>query len=156
MASTIGIAPAGRADAQALGALSRDLIEQGMRWRWTPQRIEHAIAASDMNVAVARDGVDIVGFGIMQYADDEAHLCLLAVVPTHRRQGIGRAIVGWLERVALDAGIGVVMLEARRSNAAARAFYRRIGYDEVQLAGRYYANGEDAVRLARDLWAGGA
>jgi len=152
MTDTMRIEPARLADAEAIGLLSRDLVEHGMRWRWTPSRIRHAIASGDTNVAVARDGARVEGFGIMQYADDEAHLCLLAVVPTARRRGIGRSLVAWLERVALDAGIGVVMLEARRSNRGARAFYRRLGYEEVQVAGRYYANGEDAVRLARDLW----
>jgi ribosomal-protein-alanine N-acetyltransferase len=139
-------------EAPLIAAYSRDLIEHGLRWRWTSARIHSAIRAKDMNVAVARSRGQLVGFGILQYLDDEAHLCLLAVVPARRREGIGAALMAWLERTALDAGIGVIQLEARARNESARAFYRRLGYHEVMFAGGLYAPGEDGVRIAKDLW----
>jgi ribosomal-protein-alanine N-acetyltransferase len=143
-----------RADeASLIAACSRDLVEHGLAWRWTPARIHRAIHAKDMNVAVARSRGQLVGFGILQYLDEEAHLCLLAVVPARRREGIGAALMAWLERTALDAGIGVVRLEARARNASARAFYRRLGYREVMVADGMYARDEDGVRIAKDLWA---
>jgi ribosomal-protein-alanine N-acetyltransferase len=78
---------------------------------------------------------------------------LLAVDARHRRRGIGAALVAWLERTAIAAGVGAVYLEARKSNAAARAFYHRLGYTEIKVVPRYYQGKEDAIRLARDLWA---
>jgi ribosomal-protein-alanine N-acetyltransferase len=153
--SDFEIALARADEAPLIAACSRDLVEHGLRWRWTPARIRRAIAAKDMNVAVARTRSGLVGFGILQYLDDEAHLCLLAVVPSRRREGIGAALIAWLERTALDAGIGVIQLEARARNESARAFYSRLGYREVMLAGGMYGRDEDGVRIAKDLWAGG-
>ncbi|HEY6943428.1 GNAT family N-acetyltransferase [Dokdonella sp.] len=147
---SIGLARADEALAMALQ--SRELVEHGLRWRWTPERLRRAIAARDTNVAVARVEGGLVGFGVMQYLDEEARLCLLAVRPGSRRQGTGTKLVRWLEAAALEAGIGVIRLEARRRNAAARAFYRRLGYEEVMLSIGYYAPHEDAVRFAKDLW----
>ena len=145
-----------RADeAPLIAAYSRDLIEHGLRWRWTPARIHRAILAKDMNVAVARIRRELAGFCIVQYLDDEAHLCLLAVVPARQRQGIGTALIAWLERTVLDAGIGVMRLEARTCNESARAFYRHLDYREVMIAGGMYAREEDGVRIAKDLWARG-
>jgi ribosomal-protein-alanine N-acetyltransferase len=147
----IGLARASEASRIAL--YSRDLIEYGLGWGWTPSRILRAIAAKDVNVAVAREGDRAVGFGIMRYCDEEAHLLLLGVAADRQRKGIGSALMAWLERTALDAGIGVIRLEARKRNESARAFYRCIGYHEVMLASAMYARDEDGVRIVKDLWA---
>jgi ribosomal-protein-alanine N-acetyltransferase len=140
-------------DAPRIGAMSRDLIEQGLRWRWTPERIRACIRSNTTNVAVAPSERGLAGFAIMEYRDDEAHLVLLGVEPTHRRRGIASALIAWHEHAALTAGIGTVYVEARADNEETRAFYRKLGYREVQRVGRYYDGVEDAVRLAKDLWA---
>ena len=138
-------------DARPVAELSRDHIEQGLGWRWTPRRIEDALKSADVNVAVACRGDRLVGFGLMQYKDDEAHLLLLAIAPASRRMGVATALVAWLEKCALTAGIGTVYLEARAGNDAARAFYRGLGYREVAWVPGYYLGEEDGVRLAKDL-----
>ena len=137
----IGLARAG--DASRIALYSRDLIEHGLGWGWTPSRILRAMATKDINVAVAREADRPIGFGIMRYRDEEAHLLLLGVAADRQRRGIGSALMAWLERTALDAGIGVLRLEARKRNESARAFYRRLGYQEVMLANAMYARGED-------------
>ena len=68
------------------------------------------------------------------------------------RRGVGSSLVEWLERSALVAGVGQVMLEARLTNQAARLFYARLGYREIQTLPGYYQGREACVRLARDLW----
>ena len=139
-------------DAPHIGAMSRDLIEQGLRWRWTPSRIRDCIRSRTTNVAVAPAGHALAGFAIMEYRDEEAHLVLLGVEPSHRRRGIASALIAWHEHAALTAGIGTVYVEARADNAQTRAFYKKLGYGEVQRVERYYDGVEDAVRLAKDLW----
>jgi ribosomal-protein-alanine N-acetyltransferase len=143
------------ADAARIGEMSRDLIEHGLGWRWTPARIVRCLRDPATNVAVANagDGECVSGFAIMRYKDDEAHLVLLGVDPAVRRHGIASALVSWHEAAALTAGIGVAYVEARASNDAARALYRKLGYREVQLVRGYYEGIESAVRLAKDLWA---
>jgi ribosomal-protein-alanine N-acetyltransferase len=77
------------ADAAAIAALSRDLIEYGLRWRWRPRRVAASIRAPEVNVLVARIHDNLAGFAIMRYGDDVAHLDLLAVAPsvsTRRRR----------------------------------------------------------------------
>lgn len=139
-------------DAEAIAALSRDRIEHGLGWRWTAPRVLRSIVDSATNALVAADGDQVLGFGIMKYHDDEAHLLLLAVHAQAGRRGIGSALLTWLERSALAAGVGQVYLEARLENAAARAFYARLGYCEIQMLPGYYQGREACVRLAKDLW----
>jgi ribosomal-protein-alanine N-acetyltransferase len=141
-----------RDDAQLIARLSRDRIEQGLGWSWTALRVLRSVRDRETNVVVALDASESLGFGIMKYHDEEAHLLLLAVRAERVRQGIGTALVDWLERSALVAGIGRVSLEARASNAGARAFYLRLGYREIQSLPGYYQGREACVRMARDLW----
>lgn len=142
-----------RADAPAIARMSRDLIEHGLGWSWTAPRVLRSILDQHSNVIVASvsGATALAGFGIMKYHDDEAHLLLLAVQRTQRRRGLGAALVAWLEASAQVAGIGTIYLEARARNGPARAFYRRLGYREIQQVEGYYSGREASVRLARDL-----
>ena len=140
------------ADAPRIAEMSRDFIEHGLGWSWRSDRVLRCIRDADTNVLVATFHGRTVGFAIMIYRDDEAHLVLLAVDPRYGRRGIGAALLNWVEQSALTAGIGQVYLESRVTNAAARSFYKRHGYREVQLVPRYYKGVEASVRLAKDLW----
>jgi ribosomal protein S18 acetylase RimI-like enzyme len=153
MSNPWGIRLASRVDAPAIARLSRDLIEHGLGWSWTAPRVLRSLRDAQTNVITApATGGSLAGFGIMKYHDEEAHLLLLAVHPAQQRRGLGTALVDWLEGSARVAGIGQVYLEARVSNVSARAFYRHLGYREVQQVEGYYSGREASVRLARDLW----
>ena len=141
-----------QADALEIARMSRDLIEQGLGWSWTPRRVLHSVVDLQTNVVVALNVSNLLGFGIMKYHEEEAHLLLLAVHPAVVRRGVGSRLLAWLEKAAITAGVGQVYLEVRDSNAAARAFYRRAGYAEIQHLPGYYQGQEPAVRLAKDLW----
>lgn len=140
-------------DARRIAEMSRDTIEQGLGWRWTTKRVLDNVRDRDTNVVVACHHHSLVGFGIMKYNNEEAHLMLLAVSDSHRRKGIGSALLSWLELPALTAGIGCIYLEARQVNNGARDFYRRLGYREIRTLRGYYLGREDAVQIAKDLWA---
>ena len=141
-----------QADALEIARMSRDLIEQGLGWSWTPRRVLRSVVDPQTNVVVALNVSNLLGFGIMKYHEEEAHLLLLAVHPAVVRRGVGSRLLAWLEKAAITAGVGQVYLEVRASNAAARAFYRRAGYAEIQHLPGYYQGQEPAVRLAKDLW----
>jgi len=137
-------------DAMRIAAMSRDYIEDGLGWGWTPARVARSIRDRATNVALAEHGADPAGFGIMQYLDDDAHLLLFAVRPEYRRRGIGSQLLAWLESTATTAGIELIFLETRTGNATARAFYAARGYRELAKLPRYYRS-EDAVRIGKDL-----
>jgi ribosomal-protein-alanine N-acetyltransferase len=138
-------------DAAAIAALSRRAIEQGLEWRWTPQRVLASMTNADTNVVVARRATDLLGFAVMSYGDEEAHLLLLATQPRCRRQGVGSVLLTWLEATARVAGITALRLETRSANAGARAFYRHHGFAEAGRRAGYYQGVEDAVRFIKQL-----
>jgi len=151
--STLGLAHSG--DAREIAEMSRDLIEQGLTWSWTPARVQHFISGSDSSVVVARRGrrgtARIAAFAIMHFGDDVAHLNLLAVAPEHRRQGLGRQLMDWMTLTAVEAGVFRINLELRTQNSPARAFYERLGFNDAGVVQGYYQGREAALRMSRNL-----
>ncbi len=143
-----------RADAAAIAALSRDEIEHGLPWTWREPRVRHAIADPDTNVIVVGPPGAVAAFGVMYYADDDAHLLLFAVHASRQRQGVGSALLQWLEEAAQAAGAARIRVEARLDNEAARSFYNERGYHEREIAPRMYSDRLDGVRLEKWLRAG--
>lgn len=142
---------ADRADAFEIATLSRELIEPGVGWCWTPPRVTHSIRCSDTIVLTARAARELVGFAIMDFDTDEAHLSLIAVRPAKQRAGVGRRLLQWLEKSARVAGIFVIHLEVRASRDGALAFYGRLGYRPIGRISGYYRGLEDAIRMSRRL-----
>ncbi len=139
-------------DAEAIAAMSRDCIESGLAWSWTVPRVLRAIADPACNVAILGAGTALLGFGIMSYGEDVAHLALLAVHAEHRGRGLGTRLLEWLEKPALVAGISRVRLEARSDNPGAIDFYRRCGYCVAARVPGYYQGRIDALRLEKMLF----
>jgi ribosomal-protein-alanine N-acetyltransferase len=140
-------------DATAIARMSRDYIEHGLGWGWTPTRVLRSIRDRATNVAVVHQGGNLLGFGIMRYDDQTAHLLLMAVDPARRRRGMAAALLAWLETVARTAGIERIRVETRADNAPALAFYRGRGYAQVERIPGYYRGVEDAIRLEKNLLA---
>ncbi|HVF63053.1 MAG TPA: GNAT family N-acetyltransferase [Casimicrobiaceae bacterium] len=143
----VALTPARRAHAPMLARLSRDLIEVGLGWEYRADRMAKLISDRNATTLVAHDGPRCVGFGVMTFGDDRAHLVLLAVVPTHRRRGIARAMMNWLLESAKTAGIASIHLELLEDNAAARAFYRALGFTETLRLPGYYRASKTAMRM---------
>lgn len=143
--------PARLCDTARLAAMSGALIESGLRPQWGAERIGWHVRHPESVVLTARSDRGIAGFAIMRFGDDAAHLNLLAVEPAHRRRGIARRLLTWLEESALTAGTYLVGLELRAGNEAAREFYRALGYRESGRVPGYYQGLEAAIRMERDV-----
>lgn len=139
------------ADAHAIAELSRDAIECGLGWTYTPARILTALRSRITNVAVISDGETLHAAGIMDYGDTSAHLILLGVRYGERRRGLGRHVLNWLEECAVTAGLRAIGVEVRADNPGGIAFYQAHGYRFRDRVPHYYRGVLDAVRLAKLL-----
>ena len=127
----IGLAVPGEAASIAL--LSRDIVEHGMRWAWTPRHVRARLLDRSTNVVVARKAGIVIGFALMEYSDDYAHLLLLGVAPNCQRRGIASALLVWLEATLRVVGIVRILAEVRETNRGARAFYQSRGFENMRL-----------------------
>jgi len=138
-------------DAADIAAMSRDYIEHGLPWTWTEGRVAASIRDPDINVVVVGERGAIQAFGIMSYPKDDAHLLLFAVRKSHRRRGVGSAILRWLEEAARTAGAKRIRVECRRDNVAARNFYCEHAYQELSITTNFYRGLKDGIHLVKWL-----
>lgn len=94
----------------------------------------------DFRVSVC--GIRVAGFLVSRtLAEGETELLNLAVAPRFRRHGVARKLVESL----LAESPGVVYLEVRESNRAARKFYNHMGFQEVSWRSEYYQDPPEAA-----------
>jgi len=100
---------------------------------------------------VARVRGEVVAYGGIWMMVDEAHVTTFAVLPEHRRSGIGGRLLLALMDLAEDLAANVATLEVRISNTEARRLYERFGFRPVGVRPRYYSdNAEDALIMTTE------
>ena len=121
---------------------------------WSEELVRRELGHEFSTVLLATGGADggILGFAVVWLVHDELHVLNVAVAPEARRRGVARAILDRVEAQGREQGARIAMLEVRRGNAPAIALYRTLGYREVGVRPRYYAeDGEDALVMDKDL-----
>jgi N-acetylglutamate synthase len=103
---------------------------------------------------VARDQGCLVGTVLCGHDGRRGYLHHLAVAPSHRGQGLGRALVaGCLAKLAA-AGIDRCHLWARANNREGQAFWRTIGWTErtdLVMMSRQTRSAETVRKGGREL-----
>src|SRR5580698_10418963 len=114
-----------------------------------PERRE---LVADDSSSQASDQNKITAFLVAQRVAAQWELENIVVAPHHRRRGLGQRLLQSLLALATDAGGDAIFLEVRESNAAARAFYEKLGFEQTGLRKGYYADvQENAVTYRRML-----
>ena len=101
---------------------------------------------------VAVTGDTVVGYVGSQSVMGEADMMNLAVVPEHRRQGIGRRLVEELVSRLTANQVKSLTLEVRASNDPAIALYHEMGFQAVGRRPGYYRNPKEDALILRKEW----
>ena len=88
-------------------------------------------------IAAYIDG-EFAGYAGMLCVLDERDVCNIATVPHFRGKGVGMALTQALIESARESGASVIMLEVRKSNAAAIALYEKAGFTLVGQRKNFY------------------
>jgi [ribosomal protein S18]-alanine N-acetyltransferase len=75
----------------------------------------------------------------------------LDVRDTHRRNGYGTQLLVRAEDILIDYGAEAYDLQVDVNNQPAIIFYKKHGFRTVRTLGHYYANGNDAFLMVKDL-----
>jgi ribosomal-protein-alanine N-acetyltransferase len=117
---------------------------------WSRGNFIDSLAAGYLGL-VAFEGETLVAYLVAMPGVGEMHLLNLSVAPSARRRGHAQALLDALEEACRREGLPQLWLEVREGNAAARALYRRRGFEEMGVRRGYYpATGgrrEDAVLM---------
>jgi len=98
------------------------------------------------------EGSLLLGFLVAHPAPPDWELENIVVALEARGKGIGTGLMKELLARAQQSGGESVVLEVRESNKAARALYKKLGFQESGRRKSYYSNPlEDALLYARQL-----
>ena len=81
----------------------------------------------------------------------KGHVVSVAVMPEHRRKGVGGALVAKAMEGMRAYGAKQVYLEVRVTNEEAINLYKKLGLGVTRTIHGYYADGEDAYVMGRKL-----
>lgn len=122
---------------------------------WSVRDLRECVASEVVFLVATSEGL-VAGYVIAQDAADEGEILNLAVTPPRQRDGVGRALVERALTTLAGRGVRHVFLEVREGNAAARALYAALGFEEVGRRSRYYRRPvEDAIVLRAAIPADG-
>jgi ribosomal-protein-alanine N-acetyltransferase len=126
---------------------------------WTRQDMAELLAAPGVAGWALQSGDWTVGFALCRVAADEAELLTIAVQPSQRRRGAGRALLSAVLAHVCAVGVRSLFLEVGADNPAALALYARAGFQAVGSRKAYYQRGGgpavDAVVMRLTLTSGG-
>ena len=91
----------------------------------------------------------LVGYAVVAYMVDEAHLLNICVSRQNRRSGLARYLLRHLAREAAADGMVQVLLEVRESNRVAADLYLAEGFAEIGRRPGYYpsSSGREDARV---------
>lgn len=127
---------------------SRELIERELGHAWS-----QVVLACEPGPAVGSAAAErVVGYIVFWLVHDEVHVLNVATALEARRRGVGRALMEAAEAAGRTRAARMATLEVRRSNEPAIALYRTLGYRQVGVRPRYYAEeNEDAIVMVKQL-----
>lgn len=103
---------------------------------------------------VYQEKSEVIAYGVMSVAAQEAHILTFAVHPERQSRGLGKKLLNHLLQIARRQRVEKIFLEVRPSNAIAIALYEKIGFSHIGKRPGYYPahhGREDAVVMVLDL-----
>lgn len=156
----ISIRPATAADLQAIQQANLANLPENYTFKYI---LYHGLSwPQGSYVAELPDG-QIAGYVLAKMEDDNpdkpkdadptAHITSISVLREYRRLGIaGRLLEQSLRSMHESYGAKLVSLHVRKSNTAAFNLYKeRLGFEVLEVAQGYYADGEDAYSMRKFL-----
>lgn len=105
---------------------------------WSMENFQNIFRFGENYYLTAWDGEEIVGFIGLMAVMGEGDITNVAVLPTHRKQGIGDRLVASVIALAKEKEISKIMLEVRASNEAAIHLYEKYGFEFLCVRKEYY------------------
>jgi len=144
------------ADFDTLYSIDRACYPRGIAYSRSTLRQFLELPGADCLVARTGEGPKsaVAGFIVAEAAGAEAHIITIDVLESHRRAGVGTALLRAIEQRLAARGVRRVELETATSNAAAVAFWERHGYRKTGVLRGYYLGRFDAWEMRKTLTAG--
>ncbi|MBN1572134.1 MAG: ribosomal protein S18-alanine N-acetyltransferase [Deltaproteobacteria bacterium] len=129
-----------------------EIEENSFPTPWSIALFKREMELDFSHILVLEFNREIIGYINFWISAGEAHIMSIAVKEKYRKSGIGSYILQYSLNIARRLSGEYVYLEARISNSAAHALYRKNGFELIGIRRGYYTDTkEDALIMAREL-----
>jgi len=151
--STVVFRPMRPDDVRAVGALEQATFSTP----WTADTFLSLLQRAPVELLVAADGQDVLGYAVVWCIADEGELANIAIRGDMRGRGLGASLLDHAVETARHRGVKSLYLEVRPSNEEALRLYESRGFGEVGVRKGYYdLPPENALVLRLRIGAGPA
>lgn len=134
-------------DLPKLMALERACFEDA----WTTEMMKNELVRDGFCGVLAETDGEIAGYVCGYTLFEDAELPKIAVLKDYRGRGLGGLLLDLFSEKARQRGAERIFLEVRASNEPALRLYQSRGFEKTRIRKRYYADGEDALEMKREL-----
>jgi tRNA threonylcarbamoyl adenosine modification protein YeaZ/ribosomal-protein-alanine acetyltransferase len=138
------------ATANDLAALA-DIHATSFAAGWTVTDLSSSLAIPGAAAVVVELAGTIYGFVQFQWVAGEAEINTICVLPNYRRQHFGRDLMEGLVRQLQARKTTKLFLEVAENNAPARGLYESFGFQVNGVRKGYYADGQNAVTMVKEM-----
>ena len=134
-------------DLSAIAALERECFSDP----WNHRMLAESFLSGHFYGSLLEEDGAVAAYGGMVVFGEQAQVQLIGVAEMYRRCGRGGMILEDLISIAREKGVKHVFLEVRVSNSPALLLYLKHGFSGLYARSRYYADGEDAIVMMKEL-----
>lgn len=129
-------------------AFENDLHE----FPWTMGNFRDSLNAGYSGWLCIRDD-ELIGYGIVMIALDEAHLLNISICRPWQGKGIGSKLLKFFIDLAIERECKRMLLEVRHSNNAAQRLYEKYDFSVIGIRKNYYParDGREDARIYERL-----
>jgi ribosomal protein S18 acetylase RimI-like enzyme len=113
--------------------------------------LQYFLSLPAADCLVAEENKQIVGFILAEANPPLAHIITLDVAASHRRAGLGSALLAEMEKHFRYREVHSVLLETAVDNESGIAFWQHHGYRTEAVLKRYYLGRVDAYEMRKRL-----
>lgn len=149
--SARSVRPAGLSDLDALTALEARAHPKSA---WSRDAFQAEVLRTDSVIWVMTDDETdeiLMAYLVARWTDQDMHILNLVVSPEYRGLGFGLLLVRNLVSEGLRRAGKRIILEVRKSNAAAVNLYQKQGFSISAVRRGFYTDGEDAYFMELSL-----
>lgn len=118
---------------------------------WNENQLRSAFSGGIFYALGAFDGDDLIAAITFSVSFESADLEGIVTADEYKRQGVATLMLSKAEIALKEKGVNKILLEVRRGNVVAQAFYEKSGFKVISTRKSYYDDGEDALVMLKEL-----
>ncbi|MBN2603842.1 MAG: ribosomal protein S18-alanine N-acetyltransferase [Candidatus Thermoplasmatota archaeon] len=128
------------------------LSHETLTEHYSPSLFNYFYETFPQGFLVAEKNNKLIGFIIgIKTVDDSVRILMLGVSQNNRKKKVGTNLIRRFFEIMYENNVRKIYLEVRTNNEIAIKFYKKMGFNIIDVIPMFYQSGEDAYSMSRLL-----